>query len=81
MEGVNRLQVDGIRSPRLLYKVMVELLPNHKKSNFWWYENLDSSMIRLGVIGFKKTRVMYLLNLFEGRGEIEQCDLVCMELL
>ena len=81
MEGVNRLQVDGIRSPRLLYKVMVELLPNYKKSNFWWYENLDSSMIRLGVIGFKKTRVMYLLNLFEGRGEIEQCDLVCMELL
>ena len=42
---------------------------------------LDSTMIRLGVIGFKKTRVMYLLNLFEGRGEIEQCDLACMEVL
>ena len=60
---------------------MVEALPNYKKSNFWWYENLDSTMIRLGVIGFKKTRVMYLLNLFEGRGEIEQCDLACMEVL
>ena len=42
---------------------------------------LDSTMIRLGVIGFKETRVMYLLNLFEGRGEIEQCDLACMEVL
>ena len=35
MEGVNRLQVDGIRSLWLLYKVMVEPLPNYKKSNFW----------------------------------------------
>ena len=24
---------------------MVEALPNYKKSNFWWYENLDSTRL------------------------------------
>ena len=36
---------------------------------------------RLGVTGLKKTRVVYLLDLFEGKGEKEQCDLVCVERL
>ena len=36
---------------------------------------------RLGVTGLKKTRVVYLLDLFEGKGENEQCDLVCVERL
>ena len=36
-------------------------------------------VIRLGVTGLKKTRVMYFLDLFEGRGKKGQCDLVCVE--
>ena len=36
-------------------------------------------VVRLGVAGLKKIRVMYLLDLFEGRGEKGQCDLACME--
>ena len=34
-------------------------------------------VIQLGVTGLRKTRVVYLLDLFEGRGEKGQCDLVC----
>ena len=36
---------------------------------------------RLGVTGLKKTRVVYVLDLFEGKGEKKQCDLVCVERL
>ena len=36
-------------------------------------------MIQLGVTRLKKTRVMYLLDLFNGRGEKGQCDLVCVD--
>ena len=32
--------------------------------------------IQLGVTGLNKTRVVYLLDLFEERREKEQCDLV-----
>ena len=38
-------------------------------------------VIRLGVTGLKKTRVVYLLDLFEGRGEKGQSNLVCVERL
>ena len=38
-------------------------------------------VIELGVTGLKKTKVAYLLDLFEGRGENGQCDLVCLERL
>ena len=38
-------------------------------------------VIRLGVTRLKKTRVVYLPDLFEGRGEKGQCDLVCVERL
>ena len=34
---------------------------------------------RRGVTGLKKTRVVYLLDLLEGKGENEQCDLVHAE--
>ena len=33
-------------------------------------------MIPLGVTRLRKTSVVYLLDLFEGRGEKGQCDLV-----
>ena len=36
-------------------------------------------VIRLVVSGLKKIRLVYLLDLFEGRGEKGQCDLVCVE--
>ena len=32
-------------------------------------------VIQLGVTGLRKTRIVYLLDLFEGKGEKEQCDL------
>ena len=32
-------------------------------------------VIRLGVTRLKKTRVVYLLDLFDGRGENGQCDI------
>ena len=38
-------------------------------------------VIRLGVTGLKKTRIVYLLSLFEGKGEKRQCDLACVERL
>ena len=36
-------------------------------------------VIRLGVTGLEKIRPVYLLDLFEGRGEKRQCDLECVE--
>ena len=38
-------------------------------------------VIRLGLTGLKKTRVVYLLDLLEGVGEKGQCDLVRVERL
>ena len=38
-------------------------------------------VIQLRVTGLKKTKVVYLLDLFEGRGENGQWDLVCLERL
>ena len=67
------LQVYGIRSCRL--KEVVEL--------YQTIRNLTSGILlvvfQLRVTGFKKTSVMYLLDLLEGRGEKGQCDLVCVE--
>ena len=34
-------------------------------------------VIQLGETRLKKTRVAYLQDVFEGRGEKGQCDLVC----
>ena len=38
-------------------------------------------VIRLGVTVLKKIRLVYLLDLFEGREERGQCDFVCVECL
>ena len=38
-------------------------------------------VIQLRVTGLKKTKVVYLLDLFGGRGEMGQWDLVCLERL
>ena len=35
-------------------------------------------LIRLGVTGLKKTRVVYLSDLLEGKGQKGQFDLVCV---
>ena len=35
----------------------------------------------IGSTGSKKIRIVYFLDLFEGRGEKGQCDLVCVEYL
>ena len=59
----------GICSNRLVYKEVLEA-----GSNYQTIRNLTSGdlgiplvAIRLGVTGLKKTRVVYLLDLFEGR--------------
>ena len=36
-------------------------------------------LLQLRVTGLKKTKVVYLLDLFEGRGEKGQWDLLCLE--
>ena len=38
-------------------------------------------VIQLRVTGMKKSKVLYLLDLFEGRGEKGQWDLACLERL
>ena len=39
------------------------------------------AMTGLGVTGMEKIRLVYLLDLFEGKREMGQCDLVCVERL
>ena len=38
-------------------------------------------VIQLGATGLKKSKVVYLLDLFKGRGEKGQCHLVCLQCL
>ena len=45
------------------------------------YLGIPTVVIQLGVTGLKKTKVEYVLDLLEGRGKKEQCDLVCVERL
>ena len=40
MHGVGVLQVHEIGSRRFLYKKVVEVQSNYKKSYFWWFGNL-----------------------------------------
>ena len=68
------MQVHGYRSRRLVYKEVVE------KSYFWWYGNPACGDLT-GSSGLKRIRLVYVLDLFEGRTEKEQCDLVCVESL
>ena len=62
------LQVYGIGSSRLVYNEVVDVRSNYNKSYFKWFGNPvcgDSS----GSNQIVKDKVMYLLDLFEGRGE------------
>ena len=59
---------------------MVESLSNYKKSYFWYYWNSACGDLT-GSTGLKKIRLLYLLDLLEGRGEKGQFDLVCVECL
>ena len=65
MWGVSALQVHGIRSRRLVYKEVVENRLNYNLTS--GDLEIPLVVIRLGVTGLKKTRVVYLLDLFEGR--------------
>ena len=70
------LQVHGIRSCWLVYKEVVEVRSNYEKSYFWWFGNPacgDSA----GSNQIEKDKVVYLLDLLEGMGKKEPCDLVC----
>ena len=72
----------GIHSRRLVYKEVVEALSNYRDLTPGDLE-IPLVVIRLGVTRLKRTKVAYLLDLFEGRGEKGQCDcdLVCAERL
>ena len=43
----------------------------------WCIRNLTSGDMRIPLTGLEKIRLVYLLDLFEGKGEKGQCDLVC----
>ena len=75
MWGLDGLQVHVINSRSVLYKEFVVVRLNYKKSYFWWL------VIWLGVTRLKRTRVLYLLDFFEGRRENGQCYLVRVECL
>ena len=71
MRDASGMLVLGIRGWRLVCKEVVEAVLNYKKSCFWSYGNPacgDSN----GTTGLKKIRLVYFLDLFEGRGEKEQ---------
>ena len=58
--GVDGLQVQGIGIRSLVYKDVLELRWNYKKSYFWWLGN-PACGNSTGVTGLKK-KVEYLLN-------------------
>ena len=80
MWGVGRLQLHGIRSRRLVYRKWLRLDQTMRNLNSGDLEIL-LVVIQLGETRLKKTRVKYLLDLFEGSGEKKQCGLVCVECL
>ena len=45
------------------------------------YQTIKNLTDSTGSTGLKKIRLVYLLHLFEGKGEKGQCDLVCVEYL
>ena len=74
--GEGGLQVHRIGRHRPVYKEVVEVRSNYKKSSFWWFGNPacgDST----GSNWFEKDKIVYLLDLFLRMGEKGQCDLVC----
>ena len=70
------LQVHGIGGCWLVYKEVVEVWLNEKKSYFWWFGNPtcgDSA----GSNQTERNKVVYILDLFEGIGKKGHCDLAC----
>ena len=71
------LQVHGIRSCRLMSLRLDQTMRNLTSGDL----GILLVVIQLRVTGLKKIKVLYLLDLFEGRGEKGQWDLVCLERL
>ena len=71
------LQVHGIRSCRLMWLRLDQTMRNLTSGDL----GILFVVVQLRVTGLKKTKVVYLLDLFEGRGEKGQWDLVCLERL
>ena len=67
----------GIRSRRLVYKEVVEARSNLTSGDL----GISLLVIGLRVTRLKKARVEYLLGLFAGRWEKEQCDILRVECL
>ena len=72
MGGV--LQVHGIRSCRLMWLRLDQTMRNLTSGDL----GILFVVVQLRVNGLKKTKVVYLLDLFEGRGEKGQWDLVIL---
>ena len=70
------LQVHGNGSRRMLYKEVVEVRSNYKKSYLWWFGN-PACGDWAGSNQIEKDKVLYLLDLFQGMGKKGHCDLVC----
>ena len=68
------LRVHGIGNLKLVYKEVVEVRSNYKKSYFWWFGNPTCG----GSAGRNQIEkdIVYLLNLFEGMGKKGHCNLV-----
>ena len=75
--GGGGLQVHEIRSCRLMWLRLDQTMRNLTSGDL----GILLVVIQLRVTGLKKTKVVYLLDLFEGRGEKGQCDLMCLECL
>ena len=71
------LQVHGIRTCRLMWLRLDQTMRNLTSGDL----GILLVVIQLRVTGLKKTKVVYLLDLFEGRREKGQWDLVCLERL
>ena len=72
MWSVGGLPVHGIRSCRLVHKEwrLDQTIRELTSGNL----GIPLVVIRLRLTRLEKARVAYLLDLFEGRGEKEQCD-------
>ena len=68
------LQVHGIRSCRLMWLRLDQTMRNLTSGDL----GILFVVVQLRVNGLKKTKVVYLLDLFEGRGEKGQWDLVIL---
>ena len=67
MWGAGRLQVHGICSRRLVHREVAEARSNYKRTYLWYNLEITLVVIQLGVTSLKKTRFVWLLDLFGGR--------------